>query len=54
MTHKIECGCERISLQDIAEAEKWICGSDWINKLWTYELCIASDTVADSEETRIP
>ncbi len=51
LTHKLECECERISPEDLADALSVI---DFIEKLdcRTYDLFITSDTVTDSEETQ--
>jgi len=51
MTHKMDCGCERISPEDVELAKELYLSLERICKWRTYELCIASDTYANSEET---
>ncbi len=53
VTHPLECKCERISPEDLYWARKLALGitEKRNTECRTYEFCIASDMLTDSEET---
>ncbi len=51
LTHKMDCECERISLEDIALTGYLLDELLAITGCRTYDLFIASDMLTDSEET---